>query len=1474
MTVEFWDQETAKATGRGRCKGFFFASFRHNHFFRRCIAATDKNLCDLCAKIRETASSERESLISVEKIQEYAIVSKAVLSRPGTKENMEYWTRAGKEKRENFSLPAGYPYFSAQEMASMLLMDTKVIFPDGGKGGRVYKRSEMIVNAQDEFVRTCMNNILAILRFEDKKHFKQRWRLLKSVASKVHDQMLSAATCSPAVGALQAPDIFQEELTRAAREAVSSGSKAKFTQPVVRELGDWASLQAATNESLSDGSISSTAKTPQMSKTPGEVAKQLEFAKVTPPAGPSSARATPARSDAQPARAGGLGVVVRASPSTRRVVESGQSEKRTEARSGTPKHVSATESSGDDLDRANVAKPSEPACKRHCIKRSEISGAGEGLFLLESASHGEQIARYSGVVLTREQAMQSASKYIVEVSHDVYLDGGGEGHWEGNKMNCARKARLTVNARISAGAYRTCPVTGKHWLPVFAVGTIHPHDEVMVDYGRAYWRRPEEAEESFGTPAMNTPSESSGDGDRVSDSDYAPSSGSGNSAAPPAQLASGVHQSDESSNDGDRSSGSDATLSGDDRRKAPGNRERFPRRADPAPPRKVQQQRPSRRGKSQRGNSTKSKDRSVGSAKLYYAVAKGRCVGIFKSATRVADCTFGFSDNEVKKCASVQEATEFLQQKGIDWPRIYWTTTYESGSLLAAPQSVVGRKAYFPVGRATSFYEDAGVSSVTSTRIENDRRVWTVTMHDGYRDTMTEWPLLCGLAQYAAMHGSATRQVYAVRGTAHDGVITDLAQVPARLTADAELREFSSVHEAEAWVRAREPERTHSKFYGIRGGTHDGVVTSLAEVAQRMIGSSAAVEEFTSKVAAEAWVREINFFAVRFLSGEARVVSASALMATMRGKTGVTCVGPKSREEAEKQVSAWTREARPASSSQPAAATQPSSADMVSSSGCIARMRDGSLCGRSHGMRLTALGMLCGEHAVLCVEAPSGSRHDSAEGSAVGRRVSGDVRRHACDAPISGLRDRPTTPPKDRSPDVGIRMPKSSEVMRRFKSGAYVVIAVRTFPDSNCPAEPAGSIWLSNKLANEANERGGQVEVFASHKNIFDNIADAREWIEAQGSDDADDSAEFERLMQEARDKRRATGRASTSARGNAASVGSGAAPMPTQTTASDVSSGDVGPIAGRQDDPSHAGAPGSRFRRRQRVDGTRGRGLRSGATVMLDKQQSRVKKQMFYAKAEPVWIYDFDVPVWRLIEKIPLPGETGALTTAEATPTYIALGNGMKAELAEKSFKSFRAFSLSELLEFQEVVEYVADTQQSVSADVADSVVAGMRVICKNAIQVHSSMRDSGSLGPNGENFKAYTYIQVMYLVMYREVFMGALAEMFFWSYAPKFAIKARGCLGMGPRPPVKQASAPAKSHGSDRCLVCGKAGHRADSDVHAREIAEGRLTYSKSQLRCALAEVNGDDSLSAERKRHWTGRITKYWEKAGSGAKASEST
>ena len=538
----------------------------------------------------------------------------------------------------------------------------------------------------------------------------------------------------------------------------------------------------------------------------------------------------------------------------------------------------------------------------------------------------------------------------------------------------------------------------------------------------------------------------------------------------------------------------------------------------------------------------------------------------------------------------------------------------------------------------------------------------------------------------------------------------------------------------------------------------------------------------------------------------------------------------------------------------------------------------GKFCGSQRGLKITKLGPLCAKHAELCKsDTNSGSSNGDSNGagSAAERSVS----------PEESAEEVSSSPENDiKLPGSKAALAKEKEAKGSFK---YGVVAVRTFPDSARPKSAAGSVWLSWEKADLSNKKGGVMKSFRALKDIFGNIASAKAWIEEQVATTEDSgegsSEETERRMQAAMAAADSNGAKSKSKNKRKKKAGrkkksntdkapknnkksSRASKKKSENTTSGAGGGGDPDDSSEEDDEESdderpTGMFGSEFRRRRRKRGVRKGGLRSGATRLLDKMQSRIQKQLFQPDADPVVVLTEDPPVLHNCNKIPLPGKAQALTVSADSKHVIAFDNGGRAVLASQTFKSFKAFSLADLMEFDQMVEYIGECQPEESRSLAVSVVAGVKQIARNAIRTHAALRDTGKLGMNGENLRAYNYLQVYHLVMFREVFDGSMAEMFWMGYAQDFAIRARGCPGMGPVARGEQSEKPSKASGTMRCLFCGKAGHRADSEVHQDELAVGGAGHSNMQLRQALAEIASDRTLSAAQKKTWSVRTRAFW-------------
>ena len=1377
MIAAEWDKIVGARESTGQCKGIFFSTFGQRHMFRRCEVAAD-DMCSVCTDMREKARKAGLDVVSIEGQEAYEVVNKALFTRAGVVAAMTFWDKQSETIKEEKGVNKSYPFFTAQEVVQLLMMQTGVIFENGGKGGRVYKRSRAVVEAQDRYLHECMTYILTILKKEKKKQFKQRFERLVKIGKVIHDEMLSANVGSDMseVGAIQTSDVVREELCRAAKWAVKGTRPPKFLSNNVKQLADWAQKRSGAEVSA---------------KSEGEAS--VHSPSTSPPASVSSSPSSPH----QRARAA------------------------TGARAGAKKPLAlrkvggeeGREEGAEEEDQEEAEEETEvPIFKKFEIRESTIPGAGEGLFLTEAAVHDEAIARYSGELLSEVEAKKLKSAYTVRISADQYLCATRKNDWEGKKANCARKSRRVCNARFASnGVCNFCEKSRKHWIKIFAVGSIDPQDEVLPDYGDEYW--PEDDEPPLPTPKSNYRVVSSSDVKEDSDSSWEP---------PAAKSKSTPKRALSSQKDGGYAK-------------------------------------------------VNTRSRKVFKQKIY-AVTVGRCIGMFRSAVRMRSSTFKYpgAGQATSKFTSEEEAREYLIEEGVTDPKCFWKSSYESGKLVQDPDAVIGRDVYFPVGIGVD-NEKVEHGVVTASVMSDDSRMWKVTMDDGFVDKMTEWPLLCGLSLSEERSASASSSV--------------------------------EVSEANA---SEQHEDTGEVFFAIRGTPDDGIVNFITDVFPRLVGEHAEYDSFDSERKAQEWIDEIQFFAVTLPDGSSSVVTKTDIVDATRGRKGVRVKGPCTRQAAAEEVRKWDKQRESKTKG-----VRVRRAPKPLQDGCIARLKNGNCCGKTHGLSDTLLGPMCKTHAALCKSDESDENEMGQEQYAEGVEVQ-YTKRQRVKAPI-----RETS--EDRqdvvvSPEVGVKLPEMIESLKKDRKGIHAVVAVRTFPDEDCPKEPAGSVWLSSDKAAGANLHQGEMRIFNTAKDIFENIELAHEWIKGQvlESESTDLEGEADKRWREAQERvkkrkaddkkdgksggrnadkknrgkshggrgagkgNRGKGRGGRGAGKGKRSAGTGGVSKKNrgkgkkasstrksvESESDDSSSCEDDDSASSKEDASGPSRGDRRFRKSRRRGSSRG-GLRSGAIKMLDKKQKRVENQLFPDDAEEVAIYEFDVPDVKLCQKVPLPGKAQALTTSKDAKHVLSFGNDMKAELAEKTFKSFEAFSLADLMEFQETVEYVASYQPVEKRRVTELVVQAVRVIASNAIHMYSTMRDSDTMGNHGENFKAYTYLQIMYLVMFREAFDSALAELWFVSYAPKFARMARGCAGMAPFKDVREATAATSARPNDRCLVCGKKGHRADSDVHKAEIAEGGLSMSPDKLKSALAYIASDDTLNAEQKRSWSARIKAFYAK-----------
>ena len=1447
MPKTLWEERAQKAFDNEQCKGTFCAAFKGKNLFRQCDREAEREgFCAMCERISKNVDSESE-FISLKGIPEYEPKTQALFARAGIQECRKYWHEQVQSvinlRAESDMDPIeDYPFFEDGDMITRFMLRGKVIFPQGGKGGRSYARSRFIVDAQDEYLRDCLWSALTIMQYENGSEFKHRWEAIVKPAIAIHNQMAEANESDdmPSCGAIQAADIIRHELHRAAEYAEQVSKPATFISNSTAMAYEWA-LRAQEVARNSPESVSS-----------------------------SAGKRSPYRR------------VLRRDPLA---------------------FVRVNSSQTDNFNVRETKPP--PVYKMFKIQQSTIPGAGQGFFLLEKAKKGENVARFSGVSLSKEETKASKSQYRLQISKKpfVVLDAQATNEWEGKKLNDASRSGGKNNARFAAGTVvNKCKKTGKLYVNIVATEDIeaslqHP-TEMFLKYGECFnWPTEVQAADNIRESGDGTSSahsvavETRGDScNRAAEKHVTPDT---TNSAEGSALSSQIQDDDSSS---------DYTTPDSQKRKSPNH-----------------------------------------SSFKVYAVAMGRCVGLFLSKNNAEASTFGFPGCLFKKFSEQEEARAYLRLHGIEHPTCYWKNPIPTASLLRNPETVVGAKVSFPVGISV---RDAASKKgyVIATLVENDVRVWKVQILGGNIDTMKAWPLQCCIMQFkknfnkgnaefepaipevlrqsrprdpaAPMSESSPRQV------SNAPVCTDVQSGTHVSHSRGETFAAESNTVPSNVATQKNPVQNHNSannvIYGIRGTNNgsDGVVYTAKDLAVQLRGPQAEFSVFHDLSAAKAWVEsKSQWCAVRLQTGHGMVMSQSQIHETFGIGHSLQIFGPTDSASAKTIANHWSSQAirstdnivngisgqqlaaenvRVSTSSFPtkpledgldvggrgahaqyphrsnlsdrvrgrglsparrcsfekssvrASNTQPRTyAENVDremnnthNRTCIATNDDGTRCEQTENLQHTQLGKLCRRHLQMFLQTSSNSsQRTPAEASCMKPTARQDetVTKQLEHSNSVQKRSQYHTPEKGITECF-----QGCQAMAKEKGGSSTVFALRTFPETVEVDEPAGSIWLSSNEAELANKNGGKIKIFAKDKDICVNIAQAVAWIQQQTEESVTASVadEFEQRMQEAREKVRQT--ANTSAKG-------------------------------KQKEKTTSTATKNKTKKSGNTESDRG-GMRSSASILLDKAQAKVSNQLFPKDAQAVVIREGEVPSMSRMVQIPLPGEAQALT-ASGTKQVLSFDNDMQATLAPRKFSTFKAFSLAELLEFQQRVEYVANLQDEEQSEVAWSVVVATRLIVTMASRMYASMRDAGELGESGDVFKATMYTIVMHMVMFREIFTGTLAEMFFMSFAKTFAKKAKGRPGMGITACLPIGTTPPKISVDTICLYCGKSGHMSNSPIHQAQLAEGGGMHSTGQLSAALAEVTSNKKLSADKKKYWQSRITKFWDaiKSGGGTEAS---
>ena len=115
------------------------------------------------------------------------------------------------------------------------------------------------------------------------------------------------------------------------------------------------------------------------------------------------------------------------------------------------------------------------------IAKSTIPSAGEGLFVTTNVKKGARIAPYSGEVVSREPANTA---YVLAAGKK-FIDASRTTSSAGRYANDGRSVRRN-NSRYVVDAKRTTAA-------IAATKKIPAGGEVLVPYGRSYWKTPKKS---------------------------------------------------------------------------------------------------------------------------------------------------------------------------------------------------------------------------------------------------------------------------------------------------------------------------------------------------------------------------------------------------------------------------------------------------------------------------------------------------------------------------------------------------------------------------------------------------------------------------------------------------------------------------------------------------------------------------------------------------------------------------------------------------------------------------------------------------------------------------------------------------------------------------------------------------------------------------------------------------------------------
>jgi uncharacterized protein len=125
------------------------------------------------------------------------------------------------------------------------------------------------------------------------------------------------------------------------------------------------------------------------------------------------------------------------------------------------------------------------------LKKSLIPGAGKGLFVKNEIKKGEIVCEYEGEIVPwsvcEKRAEEGHEGYVFFITKnrcvDAYFTKEAIARYANDAKGIGRVEGLKNNAQ-----YEIKTRQGEKRVFIVAIKTIKPNDEVLVDYGKDYWK--------------------------------------------------------------------------------------------------------------------------------------------------------------------------------------------------------------------------------------------------------------------------------------------------------------------------------------------------------------------------------------------------------------------------------------------------------------------------------------------------------------------------------------------------------------------------------------------------------------------------------------------------------------------------------------------------------------------------------------------------------------------------------------------------------------------------------------------------------------------------------------------------------------------------------------------------------------------------------------------------------------------------